>query len=142
MELKNIKGLTLVEILVSIVITILVMTYGLNLFIASWRLGSDSEDYDMVLHYVMNEVERVRSESSYTDLGNTNEDITLSSGKIVNIQRRVYSVLKDGANAIDVLPVAVIATWPKNAQKNEKIEHLVVHCFVGRNESDWGYEEA
>ena len=108
MKLKNIKGLTLVEILVSIVIVGLALTYGINLFIASWRLESDSADYHMALNYVANVVEHARALRNVNDLvtGENKDDIrdlilndyknvTLPSGTKITISLVRHGRLKN-----------------------------------------------
>ncbi len=51
------NGLTLVEVLVSVILTTLLMLYGTSFFIASWRLNSESTEYSTVLNDVVNNLE-------------------------------------------------------------------------------------
>lgn len=60
MVYKNNKGLTLIEILVSCVITVIVIMYGATFFISSWRLEVDSEEYNKVLQYAANIIEEAK----------------------------------------------------------------------------------
>ncbi len=46
---NNSIGLTLAEVLISVVLTTLLMLYGTSFFIASWRLSSESNEYSTVL---------------------------------------------------------------------------------------------
>lgn len=141
---KNIKGLTLVEVLVSVVITILVMLYGMTLFISAWRLEVDSEEYNKVLQYVSNTIETYKNYVNPKDFNsgtartltyNTNpriEDITLPSGKILRQKLKIYN--EDAATL--TIPVAVIATWPAvNAKHNQKIETIVINTHLGIDEN-------
>ena len=143
MKNKKIKGLTLVEVLASIVITVLVMTYGINLFVASWRLSVESAEYDYVLNYISNRIEGLRSfydsqelisgeQPEQAVLGITNVDITLPSGKTANIKIKVYpdyidNVIKDKDNhnvAIGIVPVSVIAIWPAKSKPGAPEQYI------------------
>jgi hypothetical protein len=143
---KNVKGLTLVEVLVSVVITILVMLYGMTLFISAWRLEVDSEEYNKVLEYVSNTIEYYKNYANPKDINsgkaktityNTNpaiEDITLPSGKILRQKVKIYN---EDANTL-AIPMVVIATWPAvNAKHNQKIETIVVNTHLGINETNY-----
>lgn len=130
---KNIKGLTLVEVLVSVVITILVMLYGMTLFISAWRLEVDSEEYEKVLQYVNNTIEGYKR---YIDpLGPPINPITkeldlisLPSGKRLKQTVKIYAV-----SEYKTVPIAVIAQWPVDAKKNQKVETIVVNTHLGVN---------
>lgn len=136
---KNIKGLTLVEVLVSVVITILVMLYGMTLFISAWRLEVDSEEYEKVLQYVNNTIEGYKR---YIDpLGPPINPITkeldlisLPSGKRLKQTVKIYAVSNDETKSeYKTVPIAVIAQWPVDAKKNQKVETIVVNTHLGVN---------
>ena len=158
MKYKDIKGLTLVEVLVSVVITILVMVYGVNLFIASWKLSVESAEYNTVLQYVSNQIEALEAYYSYEDLsiGSINNiDVVLPSGKTVNIKIRIYDVYRDnvikdknGNNVvIGAVPVSVTAWWPAKsdpsnpenyialAESNEHLETISINTYIGSNKT-------
>ncbi len=158
MKYKNIKGLTLVEILVSVVITILVMVYGLNLFIASWKLSVESAEYNFVLQYLSNQIENLKTCYSFEDLSFgsiSNKDIVLPSGKTANIKIRIYdvyrdNVIKDAAGNYVVtgaVPVSVSAWWPAKAdpsnpenyivlaESNEHLETISINTYIGSNKT-------
>lgn len=136
---KNIKGLTLVEVLVSVVITILVMLYGMTLFISAWRLEVDSEEYEKVLQYVNNTIE---SYKRYIDpLGEPINPITkeldlitLPSGKRLKQTVKIYAVSNnETVSEYKTIPIAVIAQWPEGAKNNQKVETIVVNTHLGVN---------
>lgn len=135
---KNIKGLTLVEVLVSVVITILVMLYGMTLFISAWRLEVDSEEYNKVLQYVSNTIETYKNYVKPKDIHSglafvpSISDITLPSGKVL---RQTVKIYNEDANTL-AIPMVVIATWPAiNVKHNQKVETIVVNTHLGINES-------
>ena len=71
---KNNKGLTLIEILVSSVITVIVIMYGATFFISSWRLEVDSEEYNKVLQYAANIIEEAKLVPTKVIVFNNNYD--------------------------------------------------------------------
>lgn len=134
---KNIEGLTLVEVLVSVVITILVMLYGMTLFISAWRLEVDSEEYNKVIQYITNVIEKYKSNficphdiNSGGSIERNEPDITLPSGKILKMKVRIY-------NEDKTVPLVVIAEWPPvaSAKRNQKVERIVVNTHLGVNDN-------
>jgi len=129
MKYKNNKGVTLVEVLVSIVITILVMAYGLNLFIASWKLEVESKEYNEVLQIISSKIEYYKqfvNPAVQIEAKGVSETITLSSGRTLQLNVRVYE--KNNGS----VPLSVTGKWPSsNLDKNEKIETIAVNTFLG-----------
>ena len=146
MVYKNIKGLTLVEVLVSVVITIIVMIYGMTLFISAWRLEVDSEEYSKVLQYISNTIEGYKRYSNPLEIKDgknqngskingvyksiTLDNIKLPSGKL--LQQTV--IFHNAEN--DIVPMSVVAIWPVGTVgENQKIERIVVNTHLGINEN-------
>jgi len=107
-------GLTLIEILVSIVITIMVMVYGLGFFTAAWKFQTESIDYNIVL----NKVQSMMEEMKYT-IHETSPVITSSelyyvqtpSSKTVEITRIVGFDTTLGPTSW-CYQIDILATWP------------------------------
>ncbi|MBQ3834794.1 MAG: hypothetical protein II816_04700 [Elusimicrobia bacterium] len=55
--LKNIKGLSLSEVLVSISIVMILSVYGLSFFDAAWKYRSENDEYQTVLNNVVSNLE-------------------------------------------------------------------------------------
>jgi len=62
-SIKNIRALTIIEVLVAIILTAIVMLHGLIFFVASWRLSTESKDYSMILNDVVGNLENYISEA-------------------------------------------------------------------------------
>ena len=134
------------------------MVYGVNLFIASWKLSVESAEYNTVLQYVSNQIETLKAYYNVGDAGVSsinNVDIILPSGKTANIKTRIYhkyvdNVIKDvnGNNVkINVVPVSVTAWWPAKAdpsnpenyivlaENNEHLETISINTYIGSNKT-------
>lgn len=59
-NLKEKKGSTIVEVLVSVIIIGIVSVYGLSFFSSSYRLAMDSKDYSFVLHDLVRKMEMIK----------------------------------------------------------------------------------
>lgn len=137
MIFKNKKGLTLVELLVSCVITVMVIMYGSTFFISSWKKEIESEEYNRVLQYVCGTIENEKISFSgkkisgeYEDI---KEDITLNfmNGKQlpITIQKR-YCKKFNGKNL------------PRNAQISETLASCITMSIVAEWYTPSGKKES
>ncbi|MDD5021274.1 MAG: hypothetical protein PHR82_03935 [Endomicrobiaceae bacterium] len=115
-------GLTLLEILVSIVITIMVMVYGLGFFTAAWKYQTESIDYNIVLNKVQSMVEEMKykiHQDSPVITANELYYVSTPSSKTVEIKRVVGIDTTLGGSSY-CHQIDVLATWPlKNPDGTE-----------------------
>ncbi|GAB1402063.1 hypothetical protein MASR1M68_09740 [Elusimicrobiota bacterium] len=107
-------GLTLVEILVSIVITVMVMVYGLGFFTAAWKFQTEAVDYNIVLNKVQSMVEEMKykiHEASPVIVSSELYYFQTPSSKTVEVRRNVGIDTTLGAGG-HCHQVDVLATWP------------------------------
>lgn len=116
-------GLTLIEILVSIVITVMVMVYGLGFFTAAWKFQTEAIEYNIVLNKVETMVEEMKYKIHEASAVITTTElyyVLTPSSKTVEMRRTIgidTTTLGAGSycHQIDVL-----ATWPlKNPDGTE-----------------------
>ena len=69
-KLKKSKGTTIVEVLVSVIIIGVVSMYGLSFFSSSYRFATDSEEYNLILHGLINRMEIAKASVYKTDSTN------------------------------------------------------------------------
>lgn len=60
--IKNVRALTIIEVLIAVILSALVMLHGLVFFVATWRLSTESKDYNMILEDVIGNLENYLSE--------------------------------------------------------------------------------
>jgi Tfp pilus assembly protein PilV len=111
------SGLTLIEILVSIVITVMIMIYGLGFFMAAWKYQVESIDRNIILNKVQSMVEEMKYKvHEDSPIINTSELswILTPSSKTVEITRITAIDATLGAGSY-CHQINVLATWP---QKN------------------------
>jgi hypothetical protein len=60
--IKDVRALTIIEVLVAVILTAIVMLHGLIFFIATWKLSTESKDYNMILNDVVGNLENYISE--------------------------------------------------------------------------------
>ncbi|MDD4166943.1 MAG: prepilin-type N-terminal cleavage/methylation domain-containing protein [Endomicrobiaceae bacterium] len=115
-------GLTLIEILVSIVITVMVMVYGLGFFTAAWKFQTEAIDYNIVLNKVQTMVEEMKykiHEASPVIAATELYYVQTPSSKTVEITRTVGIDATLGGTSY-CHQVDVLATWPlKNPDGTE-----------------------
>lgn len=115
-------GLTLIEILVSIVITVMVMVYGLGFFTAAWKFQTEAIDYNIVLNKVQTMVEEMKYKiHEASPVIDTTElyYVQTPSSKTVEITRTVGIDATLGGTSY-CHKVDVLATWPvKNPDGTE-----------------------
>lgn len=107
-------GLTLVEILVSIVITVMVMVYGLGFFTAAWKFQTEAVDYNIVLNKVQSMVEEMKYKIHEDSPIITSSELyyfQTPSSKTVEITRNVGIDVTLGADSY-CHQIDVLATWP------------------------------
>ncbi len=108
------RGLTLIEILVSIVITVMVMVYGLGFFTAAWKFQTQAIEYNIILNRVESIIEEFRynihESSPVLTVSEVSYFIT-SSSKMVEVTKTV-----NRAPSLDpssyCYQVSVLTTWP------------------------------
>lgn len=108
------SGLTLIEILVSIVITVMVMVYGLGFFTAAWKFQTEAIDYNIVLNKVQSMVEEMKYKIHEASPVITSSElfyVQTPSSKTVEITRNVGIDTTLGAGSY-CHQVDVLATWP------------------------------
>lgn len=108
------RGLTLIEILVSIVITVMVMVYGLGFFVAAWKFQTQAMDYTIVLNKVESVIEEFRynvHESSPVFAVSEVSYFVTSSSKIVELTKTVNRAPGLAATSY-CYQVSILATWP------------------------------
>lgn len=59
--IKSTSALTIVEVLVAIILTAIVMLHGTVFFVTTWRLSSESKEYNMILNDVVANLEKCNS---------------------------------------------------------------------------------
>lgn len=107
-------GLTLVEILVSIVITVMVMVYGLGFFTAAWKYQTEAIDYNIVLNKVQTMVEEMKykiHEDSPIIIASELYYVQTPSSKTVEIIRNIGIDTTLGAGSY-CHQIDILATWP------------------------------
>lgn len=112
------NGLTLVEVLVSVIITTLLMLYGTSFFIASWRLSAESEEYSTVLNDVVSNLESYRAKAF-------DSPVSLTTDYIVKNRtfRNKYNV-----------------TYTLSRSNTEKLSHLGTnYYYVVISSAEWSY---
>lgn len=107
---KTNLGLTIVEVLVSVVITSLVMVYGMSFFMAAWRMEAESSSYSRILGNVTKIMEEKRSKYYFVTPASGTVNISseaLPSGKVV-----MYSYTFLRHNITNSMEGVVLAEWP------------------------------
>lgn len=108
------RGLTLVEILVSITITIIVMVYGLGFFTAAWRFQTEAVSYGIVLNKAEAMIEEMKYkiyEDPHTLNSSDRYYVQIPSSKTVEITKIVTIEPVLGAYSF-CHQINVLATWP------------------------------
>lgn len=96
--LNNLYALTIVEVLVAIILTAIVMIHGTIFFIATWRLNTESKEYNMILNDVVANLENYISKP-YNKNAVATSDYLIKTGdrKLRNNDNYVvtYTLTKD-----------------------------------------------
>ncbi|MEA5000753.1 MAG: prepilin-type N-terminal cleavage/methylation domain-containing protein [Endomicrobiaceae bacterium] len=106
---KN-SGLTLIEVLVSVIITSIVMVYGMSFFMAAWRIEAESSSYDRILGNAIKIMEDKRSDPYFTSPSSGTVTISsesLPSGKVV-----MYTYTFKRHAVTSSMEGIVLAEWP------------------------------
>ncbi|MDD3053390.1 MAG: prepilin-type N-terminal cleavage/methylation domain-containing protein [Endomicrobiia bacterium] len=103
-------GLTLIEVLVSVVITSMVMVYGMSFFMAAWRMEVESSNYSRILGNVAKIIEDNRSE--YYSIVPPSGTVTISSEALPSGKVVMYSYTFSRNIVTNSMQGVALAEWP------------------------------
>ncbi|MCR4662594.1 MAG: prepilin-type N-terminal cleavage/methylation domain-containing protein [Endomicrobiaceae bacterium] len=121
--LNNIKALTLIEVLVAIILTAIVMLHGTIFFIATWRLSTESKEYNMILNDVIDNLENYISKT-YNNSTTIPDNQYVFKTKILRKKYTVtYTLTKDitNFNSCGFYYLTSSARWRYGGDQNSDI---------------------
>lgn len=92
--IKSTSALTIVEVLVAIILTAIVMLHGTVFFISSWRLSTESKEYNMILNDVVANLEKCNSRK-FDLTAVTLDSYVVKSKKLRDKYDVTYTMTKD-----------------------------------------------
>lgn len=104
------SGLTLIEVLVSVIITAIVMVYGMSFFMAAWRMEVESSSYDRILGNTIKITEDRRSKA-YSSLPSTGT-VTISSESLPSGKIVMYTYTFKKHTVTNSIEGVALAEWP------------------------------
>lgn len=121
-------GLTLVEVLASVIITTLLMLYGTSFFIAAWRLSAESDEYSMILNDVVSNLESYKSKSYNSAV--TGAGVYVVQQKVLRNQYTVnYTLSKSADVTNNFIYVTSKAEW-SYGQGEESINRISIKSAI------------
>jgi len=104
------SGLTLIEVLVSVIITAIVMVYGMSFFMAAWRMEVESSSYDRILGNAVKIMEDKRSNAYF--ISPSSGTVTISSESLPSGKVVMYTYMFKRHTVTNSMEGVVLAEWP------------------------------
>ena len=115
--INNNKGATLVEVLAAILISSMVMVYGMSFFISAARRSGESFEFEFALQENRNQIERLLSENLTLGVVTTNNLHMGTSGFIEDDPNPIGFARQSRTNLVPVAPdlasTIMIVSWPQ-----------------------------
>jgi prepilin-type N-terminal cleavage/methylation domain-containing protein len=119
------KGVTLVEILISLVISAVIMTYGISFFIGAARKGSLSAEYEFALQEAKNTIEeQISTENNWggdrhyaTDMRTAGFLGDASIRFNISYKQSKYNM---GAYLSQLRDTTLVASWPETVVEAQR----------------------
>jgi len=108
--LRKKEGLTIVEVLVSVVLLSIVSVYGLAFFAATWRLNVESRDYAYIMKKLENYVEAGKGYFQATGGTIANRTVTIPNETLRTGDVVAYTYQETAAGGY--VNVLATASWP------------------------------
>ncbi len=93
--IKNVQALTIIEVLVAIILTAIVMLHSTIFFMATWRLSTESKDYNMILNDVVGNLENFLAKEYNNSVTIPNSSYKIKTKTLRNKYVVTYSLTKD-----------------------------------------------